>query len=221
MSLEIRDVFKSYTQGGESVPVLQGLNARVETGEVVAVLGQSGSGKSTLLALLAGLDAPSTGTILLRGEAVEKKSAAELARWRGKNIGIVFQQYHLLAHLSAQENVEFPLEILGINGREALARGLLEDLGLGHRLQHLPREMSGGECQRVAIARALATKPNLLLADEPSGNLDTDTGEKVMESFFRQVRKLRTTTLLVTHNRELAERCDRRLLLEHGKLREL
>lgn len=220
MSLEIRDVHKVYVQGGENISVLKSLNGTVKEGEVVAVLGQSGSGKSTLLALLAGLDIPSAGTILLRGEAVEKKSPEELARWRGANIGIVFQQYHLLAHLTALENVELPLEILGRPDREKIATELLKDLGLGHRLHHLPRQLSGGECQRVAIARALAPKPNLLLADEPSGNLDSDTGDKVMEAFFRQVRKLKTTTILVTHNRELAKFCDRRLVLNHGRFEE-
>lgn len=221
MSLEIRDVHKVYVQGGQNISVLQGLSGEVKEGEIVAVLGQSGSGKSTLLALLAGLDSPSAGSILLRGESVEKMSPEQLARWRGENIGIVFQQYHLLAHLTALENVELPLEILGREERTKIATELLTDLGLAHRLHHLPREMSGGECQRVAIARALATKPNLLLADEPSGNLDSDTGDKVMEAFFRQVRKLKTTTILVTHNRELAERCDRRLVLSHGRFQEL
>lgn len=221
MSLEFKDVHKLYVQGTQNISVLQGLNAKIEEGEIVAVLGQSGSGKSTLLALLAGLDRPSAGSILLRGEAVEQKNPEELSRWRGKNIGIVFQQYHLLPHLTAQENVELPLEILGLPNREATATALLTELGLGHRLHHLPRELSGGECQRVAIARALAPHPNLLLADEPSGNLDSDTGDKVMESFFRQVKKLKTTTILVTHNRELAERCDRKFLLAHGQLKEV
>jgi putative ABC transport system ATP-binding protein len=221
MSLSVKGLSKSFHQGGQEIPVLQNLEMEVAPGQIVAVLGQSGSGKSTLLALLAGLDRPTSGSILLRGEAVERKSPEELSHWRGKNIGIVFQQYHLLPHLTAQENVELPLEILGLPRREETAKELLADLGLSHRLSHLPRQLSGGECQRVAIARALATGPSLLLADEPSGNLDSDTGEKVMEAFFRQLRKLETTTLLVTHNRELAERCDRKLLLSHGRLQEL
>lgn len=220
MSLEIRDLRKSFHQGGETVPVLHSLNAHVAEGEIVAVLGQSGSGKSTLLALLAGLDRPDAGSILVQGETVEGKGPDELARWRGRNIGIVFQQYHLLPHLTALENVELPLEILGLPEREETARRLLTELGLSHRLHHLPRQLSGGECQRVAIARALAPKPKLLLADEPSGNLDTDTGDTVMEAFFSQVRRHRTTTVLVTHNRELAARCDRQLVLSHGRLEE-
>lgn len=221
MSLEIRDLHKSYEQGGQSIPVLRGLNISVSEGSIVAILGESGSGKSTLLALLAGLDRPSAGTILLRGESVGDKNQDALAHWRGKNIGIVFQQYHLLPHLTAQENVELPLEILGISGRRERAASLLEDMGLAKRSHHLPRQMSGGECQRVAIARALAPNPGLLLADEPSGNLDSDTGQRVMDSFFAQVRKLKTTTILVTHSRELAKRCDRQLLLAHGQVSEL
>ena len=221
MSLEIRDLHKSYEQGGQSIPVLRGLNVSVSEGSIVAILGESGSGKSTLLALLAGLDRPSAGSILLRGESVGEKSQDALAHWRGKNIVIVFQQYHLLPHLTAQENVELPLEILGISGRRERASSLLEDMGLAKRSHHLPRQMSGGECQRVAIARALAPNPGLLLADEPSGNLDSDTGQRVMDSFFAQVRKLKTTTILVTHSRELAKRCDRQLLLAHGQVSEL
>lgn len=219
--LEIRSLHKSYRQGSEAVPVLKGVQASLKSGEIVAVLGQSGSGKSTLLSLLAGLDRPSSGSVLVEGQAIEALPQNDLAAWRGKNIGIVFQQYHLLSHLTALENVELPLEILGVPGRREKATALLTELGLAHRLHHLPRQLSGGESQRVAIARALAPGPRLLLADEPSGNLDADTGEKVMEAFFRQVRKAGATTLLVTHNRELATRCDRQLLLEHGTLREL
>jgi putative ABC transport system ATP-binding protein len=221
LSLNIIDLYKSYGQGNLSVPVLKGINLQVKEGEIVAILGQSGSGKSTLLSLLAGLDQPNSGSILLHGESIHDKSQDSLAQWRGKNIGIVFQQYHLLPFLSAQENVELPLEILGIEDRSARAASLLHDLGLDHRKDHLPREMSGGESQRVAIARALAPEPKLLLADEPSGNLDFETGEKVMEAFFRQVRKHKTTTLLVTHNRELAERCDRKILLAQGAVQEI
>jgi len=220
VSLEIRDVHKSYAQGTEAIPVLRGVNLTVEEGQIVAILGSSGSGKSTLLALLAGLDRPSAGSILVRGQAIETLNQDALARFRGENIGIVFQQYHLLSHLTAQENVELPLEILGKPDRAARATTLLNSLGLGHRRSHLPRELSGGESQRVAIARALAPNPGLLLADEPSGNLDSDTGEKVIDAFFAQVRALRTTTILVTHSRELSLRCDRQLTLAHGVLKE-
>jgi putative ABC transport system ATP-binding protein len=219
MSLLLKAIRKDYSQGTEKIPVLQGLEAEIQKGEVVAVVGQSGSGKSTLLSLLAGLDQPSSGSIQLNGISLSSFNPDALNRWRGKNIGIVFQQYHLLQHLTALENVSLPLEILGLP--TDVSEKILRDLGLGHRVHHLPRQLSGGECQRVAIARALAPEPSLLLADEPSGNLDQDTGEKVMEAFFQQVRKHRTTTVLVTHNRELARRCDRQLSLEGGRFREL
>lgn len=221
MSLKILGLEKYFFQGEKKIPVLQGLQAEIQKGEVVAILGQSGSGKSTLLALLAGLDVPDSGTLELDGYSLKGKTADELSLWRAKNVGIVFQQYHLLPHLTAQENVELPLEILGVSERSAVATQLLQDLGLKDRVHHFPRQMSGGECQRVAIARALATSPKILLADEPSGNLDSDTGDSVMDAFFQQVRKLKTTTLLVTHNRELAEKCDRKLLLKSGKLTEI
>lgn len=217
MSLHVENLHKSYSQGTQNLEILRGLNLEVKTGEVVAVVGKSGSGKSTLLSLLAGLDSPDSGKISLANASIEKLSQDELSQWRGKNVGIVFQQFHLMAHLTALENVLFPMEILG-QDNPSRAEALLADLGLGARMHHLPRELSGGECQRVAIARALSTKPNLLLADEPSGNLDTDTGEQVMNSFFQQVRKSNTTTMLVTHNRELADRCDRKLILHHGIL---
>jgi len=221
MSLKILGLEKYFFQGEKKIPVLQGLQAEIQKGEVVAILGQSGSGKSTLLALLAGLDVPDAGALELDGYSLKGKTADELSLWRAKNVGIVFQQYHLLPHLTAQENVELPLEILGVSERSAIATQLLQDLGLKDRVHHFPRQMSGGECQRVAIARALATSPKILLADEPSGNLDSDTGDSVMDAFFQQVRKLKTTTLLVTHNRELAEKCDRKLLLKSGKLTEI
>lgn len=221
MSLKILGLEKYFTQGEKKIPVLQGLQAEIQKGEVVAILGQSGSGKSTLLALLAGLDVPDAGTLELDGYSLKGKTADELSLWRAKNVGIVFQQYHLLPHLTAQENVELPLEILRLNDRSSVATQLLQDLGLKDRVHHFPRQMSGGECQRVAIARALATSPKILLADEPSGNLDSETGDSVMDAFFQQVRKLKTTTLLVTHNRELAEKCDRKLLLKSGKLTEI
>ncbi len=221
MSLKILGLEKYFFQGEKKIPVLQGLQAEIQKGEVVAILGQSGSGKSTLLALLAGLDVPDSGTLELDGYSLKGKTADELSLWRAKNVGIVFQQYHLLPHLTAQENVELPLEILGVSDRSTVATQLLQDLGLKDRVHHFPRQMSGGECQRVAIARALATSPKILLADEPSGNLDSDTGDSVMDAFFQQVRKLKTTTLLVTHNRELAEKCDRKLLLKSGKLTEI
>ncbi len=217
MSLLLRDVCKSFLQGKTRLSILQGVSAEVKTGEIVAVLGKSGSGKSTLLALLAGLDLPDSGSIVLNGQPVETLSPDDLTRWRGGNVGVVFQQYHLMPHLTAWENVVLPMEVRG-DVDEGWARRLLCDLGLEHRFHHFPSELSGGECQRVAIARALVTKPALLLADEPSGSLDVATGEQVMAAFFQEVRKTGTTAILVTHSPELAARCDRRFSLEGGRL---
>lgn len=217
MSLHVRNLVKTYTQGDSKINILRTLNLELNDGEVIAVIGKSGSGKSTLLSVLAGLDFPDSGSIHIGGETIESMSQDKLSVWRGKNIGIVFQQFHLLAHLTALENVALPLEIMGAEVQNK-PEALLKDLGLGHRLHHLPRELSGGECQRVAIARALVTEPKLLLADEPSGNLDVETGEQVMTSFLQLIKKRKTTTILVTHNRELADRCDRKLILENGQL---
>ncbi|MCO5142545.1 MAG: ABC transporter ATP-binding protein [Oligoflexia bacterium] len=221
MSLNVTQLEKNYFQGEKKISILQDLQIKVSQGEVIAILGQSGSGKSTLLALLAGLDIADRGQIYLNNFPVHEQKNEALTQWRAKNVGIVFQQYHLLPHLTAIENVLLPLEILEVKNRNEIAANLLKDLGLEHRLNHLPRQMSGGECQRVAIARALATSPSLLLADEPSGNLDSDTGSIVMNAFFNQVRKTKTTTILVTHNKELADQCDRKYLLEKGFLKEI
>lgn len=217
MSLVLKDVQKSFRQGETEIRVLQGLAATVHEGEVVAILGQSGSGKSTLLSVLAGLTPVDSGELLLAGTHLEKFSEDEWSEYRGQNIAIVFQQYHLVSHLTALENVLLPLEIQGRSHQEEKARQLLTDLGLGHRLDHFPRQLSGGESQRVAIARALVMQPRLLLADEPSGNLDVKTGEQVMKLFFEVVRKYKTTTLLVTHNEDLAQQCDRTLRLANGR----
>jgi putative ABC transport system ATP-binding protein len=218
MSLILNEVKKSYSQGEARIQVLRGGRVEVKKGEVVAVLGQSGSGKSTLLSLLSGLDRPDTGEISVEGVVINSLTEDEVTLFRAQNIGIVFQQFHLLAHLSALENVMLPLEILKESQAQAemKAKAMLESLGLGHRLSHYPGQMSGGECQRVAIARALVVKPKLLLADEPSGNLDVETGHKVMDIFFEVVRKTGTTTILVTHSPDLAAQCDRQIHLRSG-----
>lgn len=219
MSLKISNVKKSFGTGESKISILKGLNLDVSKGKIVAILGQSGSGKSTLLSLLAGLDTPDEGSIEISGRNILSLPRSEMNRWRGEKIGIVFQQFHLMPHLTALENVELPLDI---HGRpSAPAKQLLEEMGLGSRAHHTPQKLSGGECQRVAIARALSMEPDLLLADEPSGNLDQETGEKVMEAFFRQARKHQTTTILVTHNKDLALRCDQRFTLSRGQLVEI
>lgn len=213
----LREVKKSFLQGGKSLEILRGVNAEIHEGENIAIVGQSGSGKSTLLALLAGLDFPDSGEIICFGTDFATLSEAEVRKTRADHIGVVFQQFHLLPHLSAMENVHLPLELRGENNPNA-ARSLLEELGLGDRAHHFPAQLSGGECQRVAIARALITNPKLILADEPSGNLDPQTGDRFMDLFFRTVRARKTTSVLVTHNSALADRCDRKLRLDLGRL---
>ncbi len=218
MSLKLQNVIKTYQQGESEIQVLRGLSTEIKNSEIVAIIGQSGSGKSTLLSLLAGLDRPSSGQIYVAGQEISSLSEQEMTAFRGRKIGIVFQQFHLLPHLTAMENVMLPLEIWEEANREARAQKVLEQMGLGHRLHHFPSQMSGGECQRVAIARALVVNPEILLADEPSGNLDTQTGRKVMDVFFDVVRANRVTTVLVTHSEALARSCDRQLVLENGIL---
>lgn len=218
MSLRLENIVKNYRQADLDIQVLKGLSAEIKDSEVVAVLGQSGSGKSTLLSLMAGLDRPTSGKIIIAGKDISKFSEEEMTEFRGKTIGIVFQQFHLLPHLTALENVMLPLEIAKEPDREKRAKEVLGQMGLGHRLDHFPSQMSGGENQRVAIARALVVKPQILLADEPSGNLDTATGKKVMDVFFDVVRANKVTTILVTHSESLAHRCDRQIVLENGLL---
>lgn len=216
MSLILKALEKSFFQGSAKIEVLKQLNAVIKKGEVVAILGKSGSGKSTLLAVLAGLMPLDSGELLLDDQRLSTMNETAWSDYRGKNIAIVFQQYHLVSHLTALENVMLPLEIQGVHEGAIRAQKILTELGLAHRLRHFPKQLSGGECQRVAIARALVMNPKLLLADEPSGNLDADTGESVMALFFEIVRKYQTTTLLVTHNEDLAKRCDRILKLQNG-----
>ena len=214
----IDKISKTYSQGGKRIEVLKRLNLKVKKGETVAILGQSGSGKSTFLSLLAGLDQPDFGNIEIDGTDLTKLKQEDLAHFRSKNLGIVFQQYHLMSNLTALENVSLPLELQRQKDAETKARKALEQVGLSHRLSHLPSELSGGECQRVALARAMVTKPSLILADEPSGNLDGNTGKEVMNLLFKLCREHGQTLILVTHNHELAKLCDRCLELRDGRL---
>ncbi|WP_347356804.1 ABC transporter ATP-binding protein [Bdellovibrio sp.] len=220
MSLILKDVRKGFHQGEAEIQVLKGLNVTIEPGQVVSVVGQSGSGKSTLLSILAGLERADRGEILVDNINLTPMTEQQMTLFRAQNIAVVFQQYHLIAHLTALENVMLALEILKMENPRERAEEALRELGLGHRLTHFPSQLSGGECQRVAIARALVVKPKILLADEPSGNLDTHTGDKVMDVFFDIVRKHKITTLLVTHSEALAKKCERTLRLEEGQLRE-
>lgn len=219
--LEVHNLSKLFEQAGTPIPVLQGLELVVQSGETVAILGQSGSGKSTLLALLAALDRPTSGTIRLQGQNLNALDEQALAALRARQIGIVFQQFHLMGTLTALENVALPLELQGDPDAPTKAHEALSGVGLAKRQTHFPSQLSGGERQRVAIARALAIRPSILLADEPSGNLDQRTGDEVIGLLFDRVAAEKATLLLVTHNEQLAARCHRRLVLQDGRLQEL
>ena len=198
--------------------ILHPLDLRIDSGRVVAIVGPSGSGKSTLLGLLAGLDAPSTGRITIDGQDITAMSEDALARFRGTRIGFVFQFFHLLPSLTAYENARVPLEIAGTPHAGARADALLSEVGLGPRRHHYPSQLSGGEQQRVAIARALANDPAILLADEPTGNLDTATGHQVIDLLLDVNRRRKTTIILVTHDPELASRADMTISLRDGRV---
>jgi len=219
--LNVSQLGKSYPQAGPTpLTVISNTNFKIFPGETVAITGQSGSGKSTLMALLAGLDTPDTGSITLKEQNLNEMNQDQLARFRANHIGVVFQQFHLMPHLTATENIMLPLEILKYPPKEIHTRThqVLEQVGLTQRKNHLPAQLSGGECQRVAIARALVVQPALLLADEPTGNLDTRTGEQVADLLFDLVTSSGMTLIVVTHNMALANRCQRCLELKKGKL---
>ncbi len=219
--LEVRGLSKSYpaVRGGR-LSVLEDLELSVQPGEIIAVVGESGTGKSTLLHLLGALDRPDNGTVIYQGQDVFSRSDEELSAFRNTSIGFVFQFHHLLAEFTAEENVMMPALIRRSPVREARIRAasLLIQLGLGERLEHHPGELSGGEKQRVAVARALMNEPDLILADEPTGNLDIDTAESLHHEIVRLSRELRQTFILVTHNPSFAALADRVLRLEHGRL---
>jgi len=219
--MDIRGLSKAYTQAGTRIDVLANLELQLKPGETVAVVGQSGSGKSTFLSLVAGLDKPDAGSILLDGRDLTLLNEVELAAFRAASLGIVFQQFHLMSHLTALENVSLPLEIMKQKEARTRAEAALESVGLSARTAHFPHQLSGGERQRVAIARACVVEPRLLLADEPSGNLDAHTGEQVMSILFDLVSRRGMTMILVTHNADLAARCHRRLSLVDGSLHPL
>lgn len=209
---------KTVDNGGEPLTILQDISFSVMPGETVAIVGASGSGKSTLLGLLAGLDEPSSGEVRLDGETLNALSEDQRARLRGRLLGFVFQSFQLLPSLTAVENVMLPLELAGVAKGSELARTWLERVGLAHRLQHYPKHLSGGEQQRVALARAFAPNPRLVLADEPTGNLDAATGQQIIELMFDLNAKQGTTLLLVTHDEAIAARCGRILRIQSGRL---
>jgi putative ABC transport system ATP-binding protein len=198
--------------------IVRGATFTVAAGDAVAILGASGSGKSTLLGLLAGLDVPSSGRVRIDGEDLFALNEDGRASLRARMVGFVFQSFQLLPALTALENVMLPLELAGTSGAAASAREVLGRVGLGERLGHYPRQLSGGEQQRVAVARAFVTQPRLLFADEPTGNLDSATGEQVIELLFGMKRERGATLVLVTHDADLARRCDRRIHISAGEI---
>jgi putative ABC transport system ATP-binding protein len=216
--LEARKLRKEVSSPEGTLTILDGVDFAVSGGETVAIVGASGAGKSTLLALLAGLDAPSAGQVFLDGHELSALDEDGRAALRANHVGFVFQSFHLVPSLTALENVMLPLELAGRRDARAAAREVLEKVGLGARLGHYPRQLSGGEQQRVAIARAFVTQPTVLFADEPTGNLDTATGERISRLLFDLNAATGTTLVLVTHDRGLAARCGRVVEIDAGRL---
>ncbi|MBU4681352.1 ABC transporter ATP-binding protein [Cedecea davisae] len=218
--VEVHHLSKSVGQGEHELSILTGVELVVKPAETIALIGESGSGKSTLLAILAGLDDGSSGEVHLCGQPLHSMDEEARAALRAKNVGFVFQSFMLVPTLNALENVELPSLLRGENSSASRtqAKALLEQLGLGKRLDHLPAQLSGGEQQRVALARAFNGRPGVLFADEPTGNLDRQTGDRIADLLFSLNRDFSTTLILVTHDEQLAARCDRRLRLREGKL---
>jgi putative ABC transport system ATP-binding protein len=216
--IELREVSKTVTSGSEPLTILHPLTITIPKGQFVAVVGPSGSGKSTLLGLIAGLDAPSTGQVIIDGREITSLDEDSLARLRGEKIGFVFQFFHLIPSLTAYENVAVPMEIAGARDARRRTAALLDEVGLSGRLHHYPSQLSGGEQQRVALARALANDPPIVLADEPTGNLDSSNGRHIMDLLRRIHDRRGSTIVLVTHDAELAAMADGRLVLRDGRV---
>lgn len=218
MIIKVENLHKDFMQGESRVSAVKNVSFSLKEGESLALTGPSGSGKTTIMSLLAGLDTPTSGQITVAETKLGGLSEKELSNFRARDVGIVFQQFHLMPHLTALENVCLPLEINKIKNAETEALKMLEAVGLKSRVHHLPNQLSGGEKQRVAIARALVLKPRVILADEPSGNLDFETGQSVMKLLFDLVNENGLSLVLVTHNADLAKKCDRRINLISGAL---
>ena len=218
MILECKNLYKNFTQGSNVINVLKGASLSLDVKDTLAIVGKSGSGKSTLLSILSGIESVDEGSIKFLNEDITHFSQKQMTELRSHSIGVVFQQFHLIEHLSALENVMLPLEISKTKDAKAVAMDLLDKVGLGSRSSHFPSQLSGGEKQRVAIARAMANRPKLILADEPSGSLDEETGVTIMNLLFELVEKEDMGLILVTHELPLAARCRRSLILKHGTL---
>lgn len=217
--LQVHELQKTVPTSDGELTILTSVNLEIKKGRTVAITGVSGSGKTTLLSLLAGLDTPSSGSICLDGQRISDLDEDGRAAVRQQRVGFVFQSFHLLPHLSALENVMLPLELAGERGAHGIATGLLQRVGLEHRVKHLPKHLSGGEQQRVAIARAFATSPDILFADEPTGNLDMHNSARIADLLFTMNRERGTTLVLVTHDMQLAGRCQDVYTMENGHLR--
>ena len=216
--IDLHGVSKTVDSGGSPLTILHPLDLNVPAGRSLAIVGPSGSGKSTLLGLMAGLDAPTTGDIVIDGTSITRLGEDALARLRGRLIGFVFQFFHLMPSLTAFENVLVPMELAGARDAHPRATRLLHEVGLDARVHHYPSQLSGGEQQRVALARALANDPKVLLADEPTGNLDSNNGQHVIDLLFEVNRSRNTTLVLVTHDRELAARADVQIVMRDGRV---
>lgn len=215
--IQLEHIYKEFSLGKNTVPILKDVNTTIRRGEFVAIMGASGSGKSTLLNIIGCLDKPTDGSYFLDGQLINDLNDDELARFRNLKLGFVFQSFNLLPYYTAQRNVEVPLSYQNRKDRSTIAKGLLERVGLGHRLKHKPTEMSGGEKQRIAIARALSTNPDLLLADEPTGALDSQSGIQVME-LFKELHREGKTIIMVTHDREIGEQAERIIMFKDGRI---
>jgi putative ABC transport system ATP-binding protein len=216
--IQLSNVSKVVMSGSEQLTILHALDLEIPSGQFVSVVGPSGSGKSTLLGLIAGLDAPTSGNILLDGHDITKMGEDELAELRGRLVGFIFQSFHLIPSLTAYENILTPMEIMGVRGAAEKAQALLDEVGLHDRGHHYPSQLSGGEQQRVAIARAFANDPQILLADEPTGNLDSRNGGHIFDLLLELNRDRGTTLLLVTHDHQLANLAGRKIVLNDGRI---
>jgi putative ABC transport system ATP-binding protein len=214
--IELANVSKVVTSGSEDLTILHAVTLTIPRGQFVSIIGPSGSGKSTMLGLIAGLDSPTTGDILLDGQNITRMSEDDLAEFRGAKLGFIFQSFHLIPSLTAYENILVPMEIMGIGNATKRAQSLLDEVGLHERGHHYPSQLSGGEQQRVAIARAFANEPPILLADEPTGNLDTNNGAHIFDLLLKLNHERKTTLVLVTHDHTLADKADRKISLRGG-----